>query len=205
MRIYGDSRSGNCYKLQLVLSHLGRTAEWTEVDVLSGYTRTPEFLQLNPTGQIPLLVADDGRTLSQSNAILYYLAQGSALIPVDPWAHAKMLEWQYFEQYTHEPTIAVARFIQSFLGMPEERRAEYEVKRKGGERALGVMEQHLAQAPYFGGSQMTLADISLYAYTHVADEGGFDLSRYSAVCRWLERVAAEPGHLPMQSPGAYLP
>ncbi len=200
MRIFGDSRSGNCYKLQLLLSHLGQTVDWVEVDVLSGYTRTPDFLEINPTGQIPVLVREDGRTLSQSNAILYYLAQDTSFIPEDPWEHAKMLEWQNFEQYSHEPTIAVARFIQSFLGLPDDRKAEYQAKHKAGKRVLGVMQQYLTDNRFFGSEQMTLADISLYAYTHVADEGGFDLRPFSAILRWLDDVARQPGHIPMQLP-----
>lgn len=198
MRIYGDSRSGNCYKLQLLLSHLGQAVDWVEVDVLSGYTRSSEFLALNPTGQVPVLVRDDSSTLSQSNAILYYLAQGTSFIPTDPWAHSKMLEWQNFEQYSHEPSIAVARFIKAFLGLPEGRRAEYEAKHRAGVRVLGLMAQHLATQRFFGGEQMTLADISLYAYTHVADEGGFDLRPFPAIQHWLQEIANQPGHLPMQ-------
>ena len=202
MRIYGDSRSGNCYKIQWVLHYLqqqpGVDYEWQEVDVLSGYTRSPEYLQINPTGQVPALARADGGTLSQSNAIIYYLAQGSDLIPDDPWAHAQMLAWQNFEQYTHEPSIAVARFIRHFLGEPPERAAEYLEKRRAGERALARMEHHLAQQPYFGDGRISLADVSLYAYTHVAPEGGFDLSAYPAVRDWLARVAAHPRHRPMQ-------
>lgn len=202
MRVYGDSRSGNCYKLQLLLHHLGRTVEWVEVDVLSGYTRSDEFLALNPTGQVPLLALDDGRTLSQSNAILHYLAAGTPWVPADPWEHAKMLEWQNFEQYSHEPNIAVARFIQTFLKMPAARRAEHAALQDAGHRALAVMQKHLHGTPYFGGQQMTLADISLYAYTHVADEGGFDLGAYPAIQRWLADMSAHPRHLPMQRTAA---
>jgi len=199
MRIYGDSRSGNCYKLQLLLSHLGEHVDWVEVDVLSGYTRSADFLALNPTGQVPLLVLDDGRALAQSNAILHYLAEGTAWVPAERWEHAKLLQWQNWEQYSHEPSIAVARFIQTFLGMPAARKAEYASLQEAGRRALSVMQDYLQQHPYFGGEQMNLADISLYAYTHVADEGGFDLNDYPAVQRWLADVAKHPQHLPMQS------
>lgn len=203
MRIYGDSRSGNCYKLKLLLNHLGQQVDWHEVDVLSGYTRDSEFLKRNPAGQIPLLQLEDGRTLAQSNAILYYLADGTEYIPSDRWAHAQMLQWQNFEQYTHEPTIAVARFIRAFLGLPESRRSEYETKLKSGAAALAVMEAYLSKQAFFGGDKMSLADISLYAYTHVAEDGGFSLAEFPVISRWLHAVAEQPGHLPMQEPGSY--
>lgn len=158
----------------------------------------PEFLRKNPNGKIPLLELADGRTLCESNAILHYLASGSALLPTDGFTQAKVLQWQFFEQYSHEPYIAVARFITKYLGLPEERRAEYASKQQGGHKALAVMESQLAQTPYLAGDQLTIADISLYAYTHVADEGGFDLSDYSAIQVWLKRIASHPKYVAMQ-------
>lgn len=190
MRVYGDSRSGNCFKIQLVAQLLGLTLDWQEVDVLSGYTRSPAFLSLNPNGKIPLLVLDDDRSLAESNAIIHYLAEGSRLIPKDPWQRAQMLQWQFFEQYSHEPYIAVARFIRLFLGMPDASRDEYEARRKQGYKALDVMNTHLGGGRlFFVGQQLSLADISLYAYTHVGEEAGFHLSRYPALEAWLQRVA----------------
>lgn len=197
MRIYGDIQSGNCYKLKLLCSLLELPHEWVHVDILAGETRKPAFLALNPNGKIPVLELADGRCLWESNAILNYLAQGSALLPTDPFTLAKVQQWQFFEQYSHEPYIAVARFIAKYLGLPEERRAEYESKQAGGHKALRVMEEQLATTPFLVGKDMTTADIALYAYTHVAHEGGFDLARYTAVQAWIRRIAALPGHVGM--------
>ena len=199
MLVYGDSRSGNCYKIQLLLSILGKQVDWEEVDILKGATQTPAFLQKNPNGKIPLLEMEDGRTLSESNAILNFLAEGSALIPRSSFDLAKMLQWQFFEQYSHEPYIAVARFINLYLGLPEERKAEYEAKQAGGHKALAVMEDQLSRTPFLTGSQLSLADISLYAYTHVAHEGGFDLTAYPAVNNWLKLVEDHKGYTPMKA------
>ena len=199
MLVYGDSRSGNCYKIQLLLSILGKQVDWEEVDILKGATQTPAFLQKNPNGKIPLLEMEDGRTLSESNAILNFLAEGSALIPRSSFDLAKMLQWQFFEQYSHEPYIAVARFINLYLGLPEERKAEYAAKQAGGHKALAVMEEQLSRTPFLTGSQLSLADISLYAYTHVAHEGGFDLTAYPAVNNWLNLVEDHKGYTPMKA------
>ena len=204
MRVYGDVRSGNCYKIKLVLGHLGRVQDtdyqWVHIDILAGDSRTPEFLARNPNGRIPVLELDDGRYLSESNAILNYLADGSRYLPNEAYARAEVLKWQFFEQYSHEPYIATARFIAKYLGLPEDRRAEYEAKQAGGQAALGVLEAHLAANDFLVGDQFTIADITLYAYTHVADEGGFDLSDYPAVQRWLVRVSDQPAHTPMNDP-----
>ena len=148
----------------------------------------------NVNGKIPLLELHRGETLSESNAILHYLADGSDYLPEDPFLRAKVLQWQFFEQYSHEPFIATARFINRYLGLPEERRTEYEAKQEGGNRALRVMEHHLKDHDWLAADQFTIADISLYAYTHVADEGGFALEDYPAVRAWLGRVAAQPKH-----------
>ncbi|SDS95471.1 glutathione S-transferase [Halopseudomonas sabulinigri] len=197
MKIYGDLMSGNCYKLKLLCDLLQLEHEWIHVDILREETRTPAFLRLNPNAKVPLLELDDGRTLSESNAILNYLASGSALLPQDRFSLAKVLQWQFFEQYSHEPYIAVARFIGRYLGLPEERRAEYHAKQPGGHRALRVMEQQLQDNDYLVDNRFSVADISLYAYTHVAPEGGFDLSDYPAIRAWLARIEATRGYQPM--------
>lgn len=191
MKFYGDRRSGNCYKLVLTAALLAIEYEWCEIDILAGQARTREFLEKNPNGKIPLLELPDGRMLAESNAIINYLAAGSALLPTDTWQLAKVQQWQFFEQYTHEPTIAVARFIQTYEGLPEHRREEFGQKQLGGYRALDVMEQHLNARDFFVGDSPTVADISLFAYTHVAHEGGFDLDGYPAIRAWLERVETQ--------------
>jgi glutathione S-transferase len=197
MKVYGDGQSGNCYKIKLLASLLEIPHEWVSMDILAGDTRTEAFLALNPAGQIPLLELDDGHVLAESNAILNYLAADSAYLPADAFARAQVLQWQFFEQYSHEPYIAVARFINKYLGLPDERKDEYAAKQKGGHEALRVMERQLAQTPYLCGEDMSIADISLYAYTHVAYEGGFDLSDYPAIGRWLERITRLPGYVDM--------
>ncbi len=204
MLIYGDTQSGNCYKIQLLLSHLQTQSkplkvEWVAMDIVNGDTKNAEFLQRTPIGKIPLLELDDGRCLSESNAILNYLAAGSALIPQDNWLKAKVLQWQFFEQYSHEPYIAVARFINLYLGLPDDKKEEYESKQAGGHKALKVMEEQLKQSDFLVNNQLSVADISLYAYTHVAHEGGFDISQYPFIQQWLKRVSALPQHLPMQT------
>lgn len=198
MIIHGDRQSGNCYKIQLLAGLLDLSYRWVDVDILAGETRTDAFLHKNPAGQIPLLELDDGRCISESNAILNYLAQGSEYLPDDAYERARVLQWQFFEQYSHEPYIAVARFIRKYLGLPEDRREEYEAKQAGGYRALSVMEQQLSRSPFMAGQRPTIADISLYAYTQVSDEGGFDLTGYPAIREWLERIRGLPGYSPMQ-------
>ncbi|MFQ6006650.1 MAG: glutathione S-transferase family protein [Woeseia sp.] len=195
--VYGDSRSGNCYKVKLLCSQLGILYDWQEVDILAGETRTPEFLAMNTNGKIPLLALPDGRFLAESNAILVFLADGSDLLGRDSFAHARVLQWIFFEQYSHEPNIATSRFIIRYLGSPPDRQAALEEKRVAGYKALDVMEQQLGMRAFIAGAEYSIADIALYAYTHVADEGGFDLRDYPAVRAWLGRVAATPGHVPM--------
>lgn len=197
MKVHGDMRSGNCYKVALLAALLDIEHEWVSLDILAGDTRRAAFLDKNPNGRIPLLELDDGRCLAESNAILNYLAEGSEYLPGDRFERAQVLQWQFFEQYSHEPYIAVARYIARYLGLPAERRAEYEAKQAGGNQALAVMEAHLGSVPYFAAKRYTIADISLYAYTHVAHEGGFQLDGYPRVREWLRRVAAHPKHLPM--------
>ncbi|MCW7469455.1 glutathione S-transferase family protein [Leptospira kanakyensis] len=199
MKIYGDRQSGNSYKLLLVTSFLEIPYEWQDIDIKKGETKTNSFLQMNPNGKIPVLILDDGRILSESNAILNFLAEGSHLLPKDKFERAKVFQWQFFEQYSHEPYIAVARFISHYLGIPEERRAEYESKQTGGHKALQVMETQLTKTKFLVGDFMTTADISLFAYTHVAHEGGFDLSLYPKILDWIKRIQSLDKFKPMNS------
>jgi len=196
-KVYGDIQSGNCYKIKLLMSYLEIEHEWLHVDILAGETHSDDFKKLNPNMRIPVLVLDDGSTLTESNAILNYLADGSNFLPADRLLRAQVLQWQFFEQYSHEPFIATARYINKYLGLPEERRAEYEGKQAGGHKALAVMEQRLAVADFLVGDALTIADISLYAYTHVADEGGFDLGAYAAIGKWLKRIELHPNYFAM--------
>ena len=197
MKIFGDSRLGNCYKIKLLTALLEIQHEWIHVDILEGGTQTPEFLNKNPNGKIPIAELADGRCLSESNAIINFLASDSALASSDPYEYAKVQQWQFFEQYSHEPFIAVARFIAKYLGLPDDRRAEYEAKQEGGHKALRIMEEQLQQTPYLTGGQLSTADISLYAYTHVAGECGFDLQSYPAVRQWLNLIQSEPKYVAM--------
>lgn len=197
-RVYGDLLSGNCYKIRLLLECLGIRHEWIHTDILAGATRTREFLAMNPNGKVPVLQIDAHNCLWESNAILNYLADGTPFLPPAGLLRARVLQWQFFEQYSHEPYIAVARYINRYLGLPAQRRAEYDSKQAGGHKALGVMEQQLAQTPYLVGDRATIADISLYGYTHVADEGGFDLGGYPHIGSWLRRIEALPGYVPME-------
>lgn len=186
--IYGDLRSGNCLKVKWTAEHLRIAYEWRDVDVLAGTTRTEEFLKLNPSGQVPAVILPDGRTLSQSNAIIVYLAglKDSALLPIDLYARAKVNEWLFWEQYSHEPAIAVRRFQKSFLGKSDAEIDESLLAK--GRRALGQMEMALTANAYLAGDALTVADIALVAYTRVAHEGGFDLSEFPAVRGWIARV-----------------
>lgn len=197
MNLYGDSRSGNCYKIKLLAALLDIRLVWIGIDILAGDTHNDDFLGRNPNGKIPLLELDDGQFLAESNAILNYLAEGTDWLPNDRLARAQVLQWQFFEQYSHEPYIAVARFISLYLGLPEDRRAEYESRKAGGYRALDVMERQLSQSHWLVGDSPTIADISLYAYTHVAHEGGFDLENYPTIRAWLARIASLPGYVPI--------
>jgi glutathione S-transferase len=184
--IFGDSRSGNCLKVKWTAFRLGIPFEWREVDVMSGATRTPEFLTLNPAGQVPAVVLQDGRPLAQSNAIILCLAEGSTLIPQDSYERARMLEWLFWEQYSHEPAIAVARFRMLFLGQSRDELDPKLLER--GEAALARLELGLEQSPFLAGEHLTLADIALVAYTRWAHEGGFELASYPRVKAWVRRV-----------------
>ncbi|WP_210330373.1 glutathione S-transferase family protein [Aliikangiella sp. G2MR2-5] len=195
--LYGDIISGNCYKTYLIANLLDIPVHWVNVDIMAGEAQTAKFQQKNPNAKIPLLELEDGRLLSESNAIINYLADGSALIPQDQFLKAKVLEWQFFEQYSHEPFIAVARFINKYQGLPAERKAEYESKQAGGHKALSIMDKQLQKSDYLVSDQLTTADISLYAYTHVAHEGGFDLTPYSGINAWIERIRSLPKYIGM--------
>ena len=200
--VYGFSPSGNCHKVRLLLEQLGRPYQWVETDSARGETRTPEYLALNPNGKVPLLVRDDGAVLAESNAILCWLADGTPYLPDDAWQRAQALAWMFFEQYSHEPYVAVARFIRGWTPADSPRRAELPRLRERGHQALAVMERHLSTHAWFTGAAYGVADIALFAYTDVASEGGFDLMPYPAVRDWLARVRRTPGFLPMPPPSA---
>ncbi len=202
--LFQQQASGNCYKVRLALSHLGRPFRAVEVSSLDGSTRRPDFLARNAAGQVPVIETEEGRNLAQSNAILLYLSEGTALLPADAFDRAKVYEWLFFEQYSHEPTIAVRRALCVY----PERRAGASAERmaqllEGGRRALAVVETRLAAAEWLAGRAFSIADIALYAYTLMADQGGFDLAEFPATRRWLDRVAALPGHVPISRPPLY--
>lgn len=198
LRLHDYLPSGNGYKVRLVLHRLGRPFELVEYDITRGETRTPAFLaRVNGNGRIPVLELDDGRMLPESNAILWYLAEGSDLLPDDAFDRADVLRWMCFEQYSHEPCIAVARSILRYQPPDSPRRAELPRLQERGHKALGVMAQQLEKSDFFAGSKYSIADIALYAYTHCAADGGFELKRYPAVLAWLMRVKSQPGHVPL--------
>jgi glutathione S-transferase len=172
--------------------------DWIETDIMKGDTRTASFLAMNPNGKVPTLEVEPGRFLPESNAILCYLAEGTPLLPDDRLERAQVMQWLFYEQYSHEPYVAVARFIIRFLGNPPERKADLEMRLKRGYQALDVMEQHLAKQEFFVANRYTIADIALYAYTHVAETGGFDLRDYPRVNHWLTRVQAQPNYVAME-------
>lgn len=197
--IHGMNASGNCYKLQLLLSQLDRPYRWNEMDLFNGATRTPEFLAKNPNGKVPLLELEDGRCLPESNAILCYLAEGTPYLPDDRWSRAQALQWLFFEQYSHEPYVAVARFIAKFLPADHPRRAELPRLRERAHQALAVMERELATRDFMVDTGYTIADIALYAYTHDAPAGGIELAGYPHVQAWLRRVESQPRFLAQQN------
>lgn len=198
--VYGMSSSGNCHKLRLLLDHLGLPFRWQEVDITTGASRQPDFLALNANGRVPVLQLDNGETLAESNAILCFLAEDTRLWPGPRLARARTLQWLFFEQYSHEPYIAVARYICGFLPPDHERRAELPKLRERGKQALAVMEQHLSGRQFFVEDRFGIADIALYAYTHAAADGGFRLEPYPSIRAWLYRVAEQRGHSPMARP-----
>jgi glutathione S-transferase len=196
-KIYGDIQSGNCYKIKLLMSFLQLEHEWQHIDILQGETETTAFREMNPNAKVPVLSIDDVDYLWESNAILNYLAENTPYLPDPGLPGANVLQWQCFEQYSHEPYIAVARYLKKYLGLPTERAEEYHSKQVGGHKALQVMNEHLAYHPYFVGNEITIADISLYAYTHVAEEGGFSLEIYPNIQRWLGDIQALPNYIGM--------
>jgi glutathione S-transferase len=200
MLLYDSRISGNCYKVRLLLAHLGAEYERHEVDVVDRSNRPQLLGALNPALRVPTLVLDDGRSLGESGAILWYFGDETQFVPGDRYERAQVLQWMFFEQYDHEPALAVVRFWLSYSGRPQEEFADrLGPRREAGYRALDAMETHLDGRDWFVGRSMTLADIALYAYTHVAGEGGFELGRYAAIRRWLDRVAAQPGHVPIDA------
>ena len=197
-RLYDYPPSGNGYKVRLLLSHLGLPFEYVALDILKGETRTPEFLAKNPNGRIPLLELEPGRYLAESNAILFYLGQNTPFWPTEPLSQARVMSWLFFEQYSHEPNIATPRFWLCHLPeLNDYQTVALPEKQAQGYQALAVMEQHLAEHAFLVQERFTIADIALYAYTHVAPEGGFDLDRFPHVQRWLGAIAAQPNHIPI--------
>ena len=198
LRLYDFLPSGNGYKVRLLLTQIGMPFERIEINILKGKTRTPEFLNKNPVGKIPLLEIDSDKYLSESNAILIYLSEGTEFLPYDPYLRAKVMQWLFFEQFSHEPFIAKSRYLVSILGKPEEYHQLIEQLREPGYAALTIMENHLQNHLFFVNERYTIADISLFAYTHVADEGEFDLHQFPAIIDWMERVKKQPSYISLQ-------
>jgi glutathione S-transferase len=199
VRLYNSAVSGNCYKVRLLFAHLGLDYETVEMSVVDRSNRAEVLGELNPGLRVPTLVLDDGRPLAESNAILWYFGDGTRFVPVDAYERAQVLQWQFFEQYSHEPNIAVARFWKTYSGQPERFERQRERLLAGGYAALDAMERHLDGRTFFVADAYSLADVSLYAYTHVAHEGDFDLGPYPAIRGWLARVASQPGHVPIDA------
>ena len=197
IRLYDYLSSGNGYKVRLLLTLLAIPFERVELDIVKAETRTPEFLEKNPNGRIPLLETEDGKLLAESNAILFYLAEGTSYMPNDPFARAQVMQWMFFEQYSHEPNIATVRHWIMHLGVSKEQREMLAQKQKQGYTALQVMEKQLQNHEFFVAERYSIADIALYAYTHVAPQGGFELGSFPAIRTWLDRVSQQPGHIPI--------
>jgi glutathione S-transferase len=199
LRLYDYLESGNAYKVRLMLSLLGISFERVHLDILKGETQTPAFLAKNPNHRVPMLEWPDGRVLAESNAILFHFAEDTPWLPEDAFERAQVLQWMCFEQYSHEPFIAVLRFWTHAGKLGEHTEAEIAAKRAGGLHALQVMEEHLRGREWFVGERCSIADFALFAYTHVAGEGGFDLSPFVHVSAWVDRVAGQPGHVPIDA------
>ena len=195
--LYDYLDSGNGYKIRLLLALLEQPYHWVELDIMKGETRTPEFLAKNPNGRIPALELDDGTCLAESDAILWYLAEGTPFLPAQRTERAQVLQWMFFEQYSHEPYVATPRFILKHLPADSPRRAELPKRLEQGRAALGVMERHLTGRRYFVGERYSIADMALYAYTHVAHEAQLDLTPFKEIRTWLDRVAGQPRHIPI--------
>jgi glutathione S-transferase len=194
LKLYEYASSGNCYKIRLLLSQLGIAYQRIQIDILKGEIRTSEFLARNPVGKIPVLEIEPGQYLFESNAIIYYLADGTDFLPVDRWERAQIMQWLFFEQYSHEPNIATVRFWISIANQAAQKREAIAQKQELGYAALQVMEQHLAKHDYFVADRYSIADIALYAYTHVAEEGNFDLSQFPAILAWFDRIISQPNY-----------
>lgn len=197
LRLYDFLPSGNGYKIRLLLTQIGMPFERMEINILEGESRSPEFLSKNPNGKIPVLEIGENKYLAESNAILVYLSEGTEFLPYDRFLKTQVLQWLFFEQYSHEPFIATSRYWISILGKAEEYQEALQEKYERGYAALEVMENHLSEKTFLVGERYTIADIALFAYTHVADEGGFDLSRFQAILAWIERVKAQPRYIPI--------
>ncbi|MGB3651309.1 MAG: glutathione S-transferase family protein, partial [Rivularia sp. (in: cyanobacteria)] len=195
LRLYDFLPSGNGYKIRLLLTQIGMPFERIEINILEGESRNTKFLSINPNGKIPVLEISEGKYLAESNAILMFLSEGTEFLPYDRFLKAQVLQWLFFEQYSHEPFIATSRYWISILGASDEYKEALKEKHERGYAALEVMENHLTEKTFFVGERYTIADIALFAYTHVADEGGFDLSKFKAIQAWIERVKAEPGFI----------
>lgn len=197
MRLYDFLPSGNCYKVRLLLTQLGISFQSVPINILQGESRTPEFLAKNPNGRVPVLEVALGRYLAESNAILLYLSEGTDFLPVDAWERAQVWQWLFFEQYSHEPYIATSRYWISILQRAEDYADAIAQKRAPGLAALSLINDRLSQHPFMVGNRYTIADICLYAYTHVADEGGFELSAFPAIQAWIQRIQSQPRHIPI--------
>jgi glutathione S-transferase len=195
LKLYEYASSGNCYKIRLLMYQLGRAYQRVQIDILQGESRTPEFLAMNPVGKTPVLEISPGQYLTESNAIIYYLADGTDFLPIERWERAQVMQWLFFEQYSHEPNIATVRFWISISNQAEHQREAIAQKQQLGYAALQVMEDRLAKHDYFVGNRYSIADIALYAYTHVAAEGNFDLRKFPAILAWFDRIVAQPNHL----------
>ncbi len=202
LTLYGFTGSGNCHKPALLMHQLGIDFRWREVDILRGESRSAEFLARNPNGRVPLLELDDGRHLAESNAMLCYLADDSPLFPADRWRRAQILQWLFFEQYSHEPYIATVRFWVHYLGKAEEWAQKIRETMPRGYAALGVMETQLQKTPFLAGDDYSIADIALWAYTHVAHQGGYSLADHPQIRAWIARVEQQPGFVPMRDRAA---
>jgi glutathione S-transferase len=195
LKLHEYASSGNCYKIRLLLNQLGVAYERVPTDILKGESRTPEFLAMSPVGKTPVLEIQPGQYLAESNAIIYYLADGTDFLPTDRWERAQVMQWLFFEQYSHEPNIATVRFWITIAKQAGQKREAIAQKQQLGYAALQVMENHLAKYDYFVGNRYSIADIALYAYTHVAEEGDFDLSKFPAILAWFDRIVQQPNYL----------
>ena len=195
LKLYEYASSGNCYKIRLLLNQLGINYQRIPIDILKGESRTAEFLAMNPIGKIPVLEIQPGKYLSESNAIIYYLADGTEFLPIDRQERAQVMQWLFFEQYSHEPNIATVRFWMTIANIAEQKREVIAQKQELGYAALWVMEKHLERHKYFVNDRYSIADIALYAYTHVAAEGGFELNQFPAILAWFDRINSQPNHL----------